>query len=71
MLDATWHGAHGEHAWDFFKPSGLQYPAVDGPETLAQYLGAAGHCALRLAGRLQRAGAIAAGEGEAGECVGR
>ncbi|KXZ55620.1 hypothetical protein GPECTOR_2g1170 [Gonium pectorale] len=64
VLDPMWQGAHGAHAWDFFKPLGrLPYPSVDGPLTLGQYLGSAGHCALRLAERLERAGLLAPGEG--------
>ncbi|GIL79872.1 hypothetical protein Vretimale_12486 [Volvox reticuliferus] len=64
VLDPLWYGNHSEHSWDFWKPfSTLPYPAVDGPRTLVQYLGAAGHCALRLADRLQAAGELAAGEG--------
>ncbi|GLC47980.1 hypothetical protein PLESTB_000046100 [Pleodorina starrii] len=64
VLDPLWYGSHSEHAWDFYKPLGaLPYPSVDGPQTLVQYLGAAGWCALRLAERLQAAGELALGEG--------
>ncbi|KAG2501631.1 hypothetical protein HYH03_000136 [Edaphochlamys debaryana] len=70
VLDPLWYGTHGEHAYDFWKPLGrLPYPAVDGPLTLDQFLGAEGRCALRLAARLEAAGELRRGEALLPRCA--